>query len=90
MAMRVVVADDVEAYLVKLSKTRDVSLDEIVNEIVRKEMGVEKPPAKDAGKRKPFKLVPIKGGLRPGITYENLKEVMYQIEDEEIMRKLKQ
>ena len=90
MAMRVVVADDVEAYIMRLSKTRDVSLDEIVNEIVRKEMGVEKPPVKDPRKRKPFKVVPFTSGLRPGITDENLKEVLYAIEDEEIMRKLKQ
>jgi len=90
MAMRVVVADDVEAYIVKLSKTRDVSLDEIVNEIVRKEMGVEKPPAKDAGERKPFKVVPFTSGFRPGITDENLKEVAAEIELEEMIRKLKQ
>ncbi len=90
MGMRVFVADDVEAYILKLSKMRDVSLDEIVNEIVRKEMGVEKPPTKDTGKRKPFKVVPFKGGLRPGITDENLKEVVAEIELEEMMRKLEQ
>ncbi len=90
MAMRVVVADDVEAYIVKLSKTRNVSLDEIVNEIVRKEMGVEKPPTKDPGKRKPFKVVPFTSGFRPGITDENLKEVAAEIELEEMIRKLEQ
>ena len=90
MGMRVFVADDVEAYILKLSKTRDVSLDEIVNEIVRKEMGVEKPPAKDTGKRKPFKVVPFTSGLRPEITDENLKEVVAEIEIEEMMRKIEQ
>ena len=88
MVVQIELDDDVEAYVREQSLIRAIPFDQTVNEIVRKEMNVEKPPSKDAGKRKPFKVVPFSSGLRPGITDENLKEVLYAIEDEEIMRKL--
>ena len=42
-------------------------------------------PAKDKPK---FEVVPNKGGLAPGVTPENLKDVIREMDDEYLLRKL--
>ena len=43
---------------------------------------------KKAGRKPPFKVVPNKSGFAPGVTADNLKDVIHDLEDEEFLEKL--
>ena len=90
MVVQIRLDDDVEGYVTKQSIIRAIPFDQALNEIVRKDMRAEVPPAKDTGARKPFKVVPFSSGLRPGITPDNLKEVAADMELEDMARKFAQ
>ena len=52
--------------------------------------GAPTPAAAEPAKRKaPFKVEPNHSGFAPGVTPENLKDVIFELEDEEFLEKLK-
>lgn len=73
---------DVEALLKKRMEERGVSFKEAVNESLREGLG-GKPP------REPFRTPTFNLGLKPGIDLTKANQLAAQLEDEEIIRKLR-
>ena len=63
----------------------------VVSVSVEKTGSVSKPAGAEPQKEKePFKVVPLASGFAPGVTPENLKDVILDLEDEEFLEKLGQ
>jgi hypothetical protein len=67
--------DDDVAFLLKRVQEKDPtrSFKEIVNEILRKGLNAK---SNGTNKRKPFKVKPFNLGLRPGLSYDNIEELL--------------
>ena len=69
--------DDVAARLIELQKKRGVSFKEIVNQTLRQ--GLER-QATGPRRRAKFKVQARDIGLRPGLNYDNIGELLEQLE----------
>ena len=62
---------------------------ELVQNRRQRARSVSGPASGGAGTDKPpFRLVPHRGGFVPGVTADNLKDIIFDLEDEEFMEKL--
>ncbi len=60
----------------------------VVSVSVEKTGNVSNPAGAEAQKEKePFKVVPLASGFAPGVTPENLKDVLYEMDVEEYLEK---
>jgi hypothetical protein len=76
---------DVALKLKRKMAARKLTLKEAVNQALRIGLAAEDAPA-----RKPFHVEPFSAGFLPGIDQDKLGQLVDQLEDEEIIRKLRQ
>ncbi len=74
--------EDVARQLETLTRERGISFKEAVNSTLRKGLG-------RSPERRPYKIRARPLGLRPGINLDKALQLAADIEDEEIIRKLK-
>ena len=84
MRTTVTLDDDVAAKLKRLARERDISFKEALNSSVRR--GIQRGEAKP----RPYRLPPPQSlGARPGINLDKALRLAGEMEDEEIIRKLR-
>lgn len=81
MRTTVTLDDDVVAALQAVMRERGVSFKEALNELVRAGLAVAQAPAR------PYRLVPSKLGVRPGIDLDRANRLAGELEDAELIRK---
>ena len=81
MRTTVTLDDDVAAALQAVMRERGVSFKEALNEMVRAGLGAALAPAR------PYRLVPSKLGVRPGIDLDKANRLAGELEDAELVRK---
>jgi hypothetical protein len=67
--------DDVARLLNKESRKSGASFKEVVNHFLRRGLMASKQPA-----QKPFVVAPRKMGLPPGLTYDNIEQLLEALE----------
>lgn len=84
MRTTVTLDDDVAAKLKRLARERDISFKEALNSSIRR--GIERGEAKP----RPYRLPPAKSlGARPGVNLDKALQLAGEMEDAEIVRKLR-
>ena len=73
--------DDVVAALHAVMRERGVSFKEALNELVRAGLAAAQAPAR------PYRLVPHRLGVRPGIDLDRANRLVGELEDAELVRK---
>ena len=61
---------------------------ELVQNRRRRARSVREPASAAGADKPPFRLLPHRGGFVPGVTADNLKDTIFDLEDEEFMEKL--
>ena len=73
--------DDVAAALADEAERRGVAVDQLANEVLRRQFCNEQVKS-----RTPFVVKPFPGGFQPGIDPTRLKEYLYEEDDERLLR----
>ncbi len=81
MRTTVTLDDDVVAALQAVMRERGISFKEALNDLVRAGLGVAQAPAQ------PYRLVPARLGVRPGINLDKANQLAGDLEDAELVRK---
>ena len=63
---------------------------ELVENRRRRARSVREPASTSGSDKPPFKVVPIRGGYAPGVNDHNLKDIIFDLEDQEFLEKLNQ
>jgi hypothetical protein len=73
--------DDVVAAVQAIMRERAISFKAALNELVRAGLAAAQAPAK------PYRMVPARLGLRPGIDLDRANRLAGELEDAELLRK---
>ena len=63
---------------------------ELVENRRRRARSLREPASAAGADKPPFRLVPIRGGYAPGVNDHNLKDIIFDLEDQEFLEKLNQ
>jgi hypothetical protein len=75
--------EDVAQTVKRIARERDISFKQAVNDTLRAGMANGQP------KRKPFRTKTYSMGVKPGVDLTKANQLAAQLEDEEILRKLR-
>jgi hypothetical protein len=81
MRTTVTLDDDVVAALHAVMRERGVSFKEALNELVRAGLATAQAPSR------PYRLRPVRMGVRPGVDLDRANRLAAELEDTEIVRK---
>ncbi len=81
MRTTVTLDDDVVAALQAVMRERGVSFKQALNEVVRAGLATAQAPSR------PYRLQPVRMGVRPGIDLDKANRLAAELDDAEIVRK---
>jgi hypothetical protein len=85
MRATVTIDPDVEALLQAAASEQQKTLDEVLNHALRQALARQAKPG-----RKPYRVQPRSLGIRAGVNLDKALRLADELEDEEIMRKLRE